>query len=91
MAWTIEYRQPVQKTIKKLDPVIQRRIKQFLEERLATHDNSEASAILFMAASLVPIGATQLGTTASSAISRTANSSSSWWKSAIAAPSIGNP
>ncbi len=39
MAWTIEYRQPVQKTIKKLDPVIQRRINQFLEERLATHDN----------------------------------------------------
>ncbi|THV16669.1 type II toxin-antitoxin system RelE family toxin [Rhizobium rhizophilum] len=39
MAWTIEYRQPVRKTIDKLDPVIRRRIKQFLEERLAKHDN----------------------------------------------------
>lgn len=39
MAWTIEYRQPVRKMIDKLDPVIRRRIKQFLEERLAQHDN----------------------------------------------------
>lgn len=39
MAWTIEYRQPVRKKIDKLDPVIRRRIKQFLEERLAKHDN----------------------------------------------------
>ena len=39
MAWTIEYRQPVRKTIEKLDPVIRRRIKLFLEERLAKHEN----------------------------------------------------
>ncbi len=39
MAWTIEYRQPVRKTIDKLDPVIRRRMKQFLEEWLAKHDN----------------------------------------------------
>jgi len=39
VAWTIEYRQPVRKTIHKLDPVLGRRIKQFLEERVATSDN----------------------------------------------------
>ena len=39
MAWTIEYAKSVQKSAKKLDPVILMRIKQFVEERLATHEN----------------------------------------------------
>lgn len=39
MAWTIEYGQPVQKTILKLDPVIRKRIRRFLEERVARLDD----------------------------------------------------
>ncbi len=39
MAWTIEYTVSVQKYTKKLDPVIRRRIRQFLDERLVTHEN----------------------------------------------------
>lgn len=39
MAWTIEYARSVQKYTKRLDPVIRKRIRQFLDERLATHEN----------------------------------------------------
>lgn len=39
MAWTIEYAKSVQKLAKKLDPVVRMRIRQFLEERLAIHEN----------------------------------------------------
>lgn len=39
MAWAIEYTISAQKYTKKLDPVIRRRIRQFLEERLVTHGN----------------------------------------------------
>jgi len=39
VAWTIEYAKSVQKLAKKLDPVVRMRIKQFLEERLAIHEN----------------------------------------------------
>lgn len=39
MVWTIEYKQAVQKSVAKLDPVIRKRIRQFLEERLASADD----------------------------------------------------
>ncbi|MDP9835371.1 mRNA interferase RelE/StbE [Neorhizobium huautlense] len=39
MAWTIEYSTHAQKQAKHLDPVIRKRIRQFLDERLATHAN----------------------------------------------------
>ncbi len=39
MAWTIEYAKSAQKNAKRLDPVIRKRIRQFLDERLATHEN----------------------------------------------------
>jgi len=39
VAWTIEYARAVQKYTKRLDPVIRKRIRQFLDERLATHEN----------------------------------------------------
>lgn len=39
MAWTIEYTKSVQKHAKRLDPIIRKRIREFLDERLATHDN----------------------------------------------------
>jgi mRNA interferase RelE/StbE len=35
MAWTIEYRQPVQKALEKLDPATRKRIRKFLEVRVA--------------------------------------------------------
>lgn len=35
MAWTIEYLQSVQKTVKKLDPQTRKRLRDFLELRLA--------------------------------------------------------
>jgi mRNA interferase RelE/StbE len=34
VAWTIEYDKDVQKFVRKLDPVIQRRIREFLHQRL---------------------------------------------------------
>jgi mRNA interferase RelE/StbE len=39
VAWTIEYAKSVQKYAKRLDPVIRKRIRHFLNERLATHEN----------------------------------------------------
>jgi mRNA interferase RelE/StbE len=39
VAWTIEYTISVQKYAKRLDPVIRKRIRQFLDERLAKHEN----------------------------------------------------
>lgn len=39
MVWTIEYAKSAQKNAKRLDPVIRTRIRQFLDERLATHEN----------------------------------------------------
>lgn len=39
MAWTIEYRQPVRKSLEKLDPVSRKRIRKFLEERVAGLDD----------------------------------------------------
>lgn len=39
MVWTIEYAKSAQKNAKRLDPVIRKRIRQFLDERLATHEN----------------------------------------------------
>jgi mRNA interferase RelE/StbE len=39
MAWTIEYRQPIRKSLEKLDPVVRKRIRQFLEERVAGLDD----------------------------------------------------
>ena len=39
MAWTIEYARSVQKEIRRLDPQARKRIREFLEERLAKHDN----------------------------------------------------
>lgn len=39
MVWTIEYAKSAQKQAKRLDPVIRKRIRQFLDERLASHEN----------------------------------------------------
>ncbi|RWX77114.1 type II toxin-antitoxin system RelE/ParE family toxin [Neorhizobium lilium] len=39
MAWIIEYTNSVQKAAQKLDPVIRKRVRQFLEERVAEHEN----------------------------------------------------
>jgi mRNA interferase RelE/StbE len=39
VAWTIEYARSVQKQARLLDPVIRKRIRHFLDERLATHEN----------------------------------------------------
>ncbi|MCM2472957.1 type II toxin-antitoxin system RelE/ParE family toxin [Rhizobium sp. CG5] len=44
MAWTIEYRQPVRKSLEKLDPVVRKRIRQFLEERVAGLDDPKQIA-----------------------------------------------
>ncbi|MGF9693273.1 type II toxin-antitoxin system RelE/ParE family toxin [Rhizobium sp. 0TCS1.26] len=44
MAWTIEYRQSVRKSMEKLDPVIRPRIRRFLEDRVATLDDPRQSA-----------------------------------------------
>jgi mRNA interferase RelE/StbE len=40
VAWTIEFTTAVQKHAKGLDPVIRKRIRNFLNERLAAHENS---------------------------------------------------
>ena len=39
MTWTLEYTRTAQKQIAKLDPQARRRIRAFLEERLARFDN----------------------------------------------------
>ncbi|KPF59690.1 type II toxin-antitoxin system RelE/ParE family toxin [Rhizobium sp. AAP116] len=39
MAWTIEYRQQVRKSLEKLDPVSRKRIRKFPEERVAGLDD----------------------------------------------------
>lgn len=39
MAWTIEYAESVQKPISKLDPKTRKRIRSFLEERIAKLDD----------------------------------------------------
>lgn len=39
MAWTIEYARSVQKEIRRLNPQTRKRIRDFLQERLAKHDN----------------------------------------------------
>lgn len=39
MAWTIDYLQSVQKSVRKLDPQIRLRIQQFLEQRLVSLDD----------------------------------------------------
>lgn len=39
MTWTIEYARSVQKTVRKLSPDARRRIRDFLEHRLASMDN----------------------------------------------------
>jgi mRNA interferase RelE/StbE len=44
VVWTIEYRQPVQKSFQKLDPVIRKRIRHFLEERLVRLDDPKQLA-----------------------------------------------
>ena len=36
MAWTIEYAQSSKKPMERLDPMVRRRIRQFLSERVAT-------------------------------------------------------
>lgn len=39
MAWTIEYLKSVQKTVKKIDPQTRQRIREYLEERVASLDD----------------------------------------------------
>ncbi|MBN8633602.1 MAG: type II toxin-antitoxin system RelE/ParE family toxin [Rhodobacterales bacterium] len=39
MAWTIEYAQSSRKPMERLDPMVRRRIRQFLSERIATLDD----------------------------------------------------
>ena len=39
MTWTIEYAQSSKKPMERLDPMVRRRIRQFLSERVATLDN----------------------------------------------------
>lgn len=36
MAWKIEYARSVQKTVRKLDPQVQRRIREYMEQRVAS-------------------------------------------------------
>lgn len=39
VSWKIEYAASVQKSVRRLDPPVQRRLRTFLEERLARLDN----------------------------------------------------
>lgn len=39
MTWRIEYAQSVQKSVKKLDPRVRQRIREYLEHRVAQLDN----------------------------------------------------
>jgi mRNA interferase RelE/StbE len=39
VAWTIEYAESVRKPIARLDPMVRRRIREFLSERVALSDN----------------------------------------------------
>lgn len=39
MTWRIEYAQSVQKSVKKLDPGVRQRIREYLEHRVARLDN----------------------------------------------------
>lgn len=39
MVWTIEYATSVQKSLKKFDPTVRKRIRDFLENRLAVTDD----------------------------------------------------
>ena len=39
MAWTIEYAQSSRKPMQRLDPMVRRRIREFLSERIATLDD----------------------------------------------------
>jgi mRNA interferase RelE/StbE len=39
VTWTIEYAQSCQKPMKRMDPMVRRRIRQFLSERVASLDN----------------------------------------------------
>ena len=39
MTWRIEYAENVHKSVRRLDPVVQRRLREFLEMRLARMDN----------------------------------------------------
>jgi mRNA interferase RelE/StbE len=39
VAWTIEYAQSSKKPMERLDPMVRRRIRQFLSERVATLDD----------------------------------------------------
>ena len=39
MAWTIEYAQSARKPMERLDPMVRRRIRAFLSERVATLDD----------------------------------------------------
>jgi mRNA interferase RelE/StbE len=43
VAWTIEYTQAARKTVAKLDATSRRRIRLFLEERVAAADNPRAT------------------------------------------------
>ena len=42
MAWTLEYARSARKSVEKLDPETRRRIREFLENRLATLDDPRA-------------------------------------------------
>ncbi len=39
MAWTIEYTTSVQKSVRTFHPTVQKRIREFLSERVALHEN----------------------------------------------------
>ena len=43
MAWTIEYARSVQKQVAKLDPQIRRRVRDFLEDRIASLDDPRSA------------------------------------------------
>ncbi len=90
MAWTIEYARSVQKYTKRLDPVIRKRIRQFLDERLATHENPRELGKA-LATRSEAIGVMKSVITASSATSRTKSWSCSSSKSAIAGKYTVNP
>ena len=51
MGWTIEYAESVHKAIRKLDRPVQRRLRNFLERRLAQMDNPRRLGVALKGAS----------------------------------------
>jgi len=74
VAWTIEYVNSAQKTVKKLSKQDRSRIRQFLEERLAPLDNPRQLGAALQVTSWAPIGAIASAIFGLSAISRTTGS-----------------